>query len=327
MKTVVKLRQKSVGVSFAGGGAKSFAELATLEALQKKDVRISAVTGTSMGSFLAAGLAYGLTLEELERLIIETDAALEASELFKKRPVWLTLLAVNQGIGLVSSERLAEVVAPLHVLYQDVMLSDLPLPIAIPTVDIITGKIIVFTNRKDYFNRNMADQQWEFYEGDITVLEACLASSAYPLMIQPLMIDDYQLVDGGVLMNSPVDLFDRTQTEFLVSIGIKRKVYEGPALKSNEVALRAMNFLMSQQIDRSIASADVMLQFELTQSTFSFGQAAEIIAAGRKFMLDHSLDLSQLYEKEIVESTIGSTWSDYSNLKDRMKTWLRKASR
>ena len=50
MAITVKLKQKSVGISFAGGGAKSFAELATLEALNEKSVKISAVTGTSLNS-------------------------------------------------------------------------------------------------------------------------------------------------------------------------------------------------------------------------------------------------------------------------------------
>lgn len=323
METTVKLRQKSVGLSLAGGGAKSFAELATIEELTKKNVKISAVTGTSMGAFLAAGLAYGLSLSELEQLIIETDEALGESEVFKKRPMWMNVLMVNQSTGLVVAQRLAEIISPLHKLYQGVMLSELPMPIAIPTVDLISGKIIVFTNREEYFAQENEGLNWEFYEKDISVLEACLASSAYPLMIQPVSIGDYQLVDGGVLINSPVILFDRSQTQFVVSVGIKRKTYDGPAIKSNEVALRAMNFMMSQQIDHSIRTADVVVQFELTQSTFTFRQATDILAAGRAFMTDHPLDLSQLYEKIVIEPTVVPNRSDLHQLKDRMKNWFR----
>lgn len=323
METTVKLRQKSVGISFAGGGAKSFAELATVEALKDKNIKISAVTGTSMGAFLAAGLAYGLSVGELEQLIIKTDAALDESDLFRKRSMWVNLLMVNQSTGLVDSQRLADTVKPLHELYQGVMLSDLPMPIAIPTVDIISGKILVFTNRKEYFARQRDGIQWEFYEGDVSVLEACLASSAYPLMIQPVNVDDYQLIDGGVLMNSPVVLFDRSQTEFVISIGIKRKTYEEPAVKSNEVALRAMNFMMSQQIDHAIRTADVILRFELTHSTFSFGHAEEIIAEGRHFMSQYPLNLSQLYEKEVIEPKTHAKSGEFVRLTDRMRNWLR----
>ena len=276
-----------------------------------------------MGAFLAAGLAYGLSVDELEQLIIKTDAALDESDLFRKRSMWVNLLMVNQSTGLVDSQRLADTVKPLHELYQGVMLSDLPMPIAIPTVDIISGKILVFTNRKEYFARQRDGIQWEFYEGDVSVLEACLASSAYPLMIQPVNVDDYQLIDGGVLMNSPVVLFDRSQTEFVISIGIKRKTYEEPAVKSNEVALRAMNFMMSQQIDHAIRTADVILRFELTHSTFSFGHAEEIIAEGRHFMSQYPLNLSQLYEKEVIEPKTHAKSGEFVRLTDRMKNWLR----
>lgn len=323
METVVKLRQKSVGISFAGGGVKSFAELSTYETLISKNIKVSAVTGTSMGSFLAAGVAYGMDPEELEALILATDQALAESELFKKRPVWLTLLAANQSNGLVMPNRLAETVASLHPLYQGMMLSELSMPIAIPTVDIISGKIVVFTNNRSYFAQGLNEQVWEFYDGDITVLEACLASSAYPLMIQPMLIGDYQLVDGGVLMNSPVDLFDRQQTEYVISLGIKRKSYEEPAFKSNEVAMRAMNFLMSQQIDRSISSANVVVQFEVDATTFEFGNAKEIIMAGRQYMLDQTIDWGDLYEREVIESAREEVKSDeWTAIKNRFKQWF-----
>ena len=134
-----------------------------------------------MGSFLAASVAYGLTADELPALIIETDQILANSELFRKRSILVNLLAVGQGNGLVVLDKLTEVVVPLHPLYQGVKLSDLSLPIAIPTADLISGRIVIFSNQPEFF-KAQSSQTWNFYEGDITVLEACLASSAYPLM-------------------------------------------------------------------------------------------------------------------------------------------------
>ena len=104
-----------------------------------------------MGSILAAGVAYGLTADELQALIIETDQILANSELFRNRSILVNLLAVGQGNGLVVLDKLAEVVVPLHPLSQGVKLSDLSLPIAIPTVDLISGRIVVFSNQPEFF--------------------------------------------------------------------------------------------------------------------------------------------------------------------------------
>lgn len=104
-----------------------------------------------MGSFLAASVAYGLTADELPALIIETDQILANSELFRKRSILVNLLAVGQGNGLVVLDKLAEVVVPLHPLYQGVKLSDLSLPIAIPTADLISGRIVIFSNQPEFF--------------------------------------------------------------------------------------------------------------------------------------------------------------------------------
>ena len=101
--------------------------------------------------------------------------------MFRKRSILVNLLAVGQGNGLVVLDKLAEVVVPLHPLSQGIKLLDLSLPIAIPTVDLISGRVVVFSNQPEFF-KAQSEQTWDFYEGDITVLEACLASSAYPLM-------------------------------------------------------------------------------------------------------------------------------------------------
>lgn len=106
MSEVGSRKQKTIGLSFSGGGAKSFAEVAILDELDQKNIKISSVAGTSMGSFIAAGVAYGLSTQALKELIIETDRAIAESEVFKKRQFLTNFLVLNYSTGFVAVEKI-----------------------------------------------------------------------------------------------------------------------------------------------------------------------------------------------------------------------------
>ena len=109
-------KQKTFGLSFAGGGVHGWAELAAYEELERQNIRIDAVTGTSMGSFLAAAVASGLTSKEMEEIIKQTDQVIEDSKLFNRRAL-LRLFYLRQPMGLVLMEKIIEVIRPMNDFY------------------------------------------------------------------------------------------------------------------------------------------------------------------------------------------------------------------
>ena len=111
-----EMRQKTFGLSFAGGGVHGWAELAVYEEVEKQDIRIDAVTGTSMGSFLAAAVASGLTSKQIKNIIEETDQVIEESKLFNRRAL-LNLFSFRQPMGLVLMDKIMKVIKPMNDLY------------------------------------------------------------------------------------------------------------------------------------------------------------------------------------------------------------------
>ncbi|UUX34698.1 patatin-like phospholipase family protein [Fundicoccus culcitae] len=299
-----RLKQKTIGLSFSGGGAKSFAEVAILEELERKNLNISSVTGTSMGAFIAAGVAYGLSIEEIKDLIIATDSALAESEIFKKRQMVTNFLVLNYSNGFVPVDKIKEVVVDIHPLFRDVMLSELEMPIAIPAADLISGKLVVFSNQPNQFIDD--DDKIVYFHKDISVIDACLASSSYPFVIQPMMVEQYQLVDGGLLLNSPANLFKRApegQIEYVISVGLEAKKYIQPAMRTNDVINRSLSLMRSQQVDLSIALADIHYGFPVgSASTFVFGHAERTIESASEHLKDNPLTLVNVYHRETRQS-------------------------
>lgn len=290
-----ELRQKSLGVSFSGGGVQAWAEVAAYAELERQGIEIDAVAGTSMGSFIAAAIASGLTSEEVYQIIQDTDHAIVESSIFG-RQAFFSLFSFRQPMGLVLMEKLAEVIRPVSKIYGEVMLSDVPKPLAIPAVDIIQNKMIIFSNQPEYFKQ--VYENAEFYDGDISLVKACLASSAYPVILSPVEVEDYQLIDGGVLMNSPAALFSKVKIEYILELRLPQFKNVEPAGKRMDVALRAIGIMVANQENKFKEISDQQYYLDVNvPGIFEFGDSEPIIEAGKKFVSENPIDVTDMYEE------------------------------
>ncbi len=290
-------QQKRLGVSFCGGGVKALAQFAVYEELYKQNIRVTAVTGTSMGAFLASGLALGMPPEQMWEMLLEADAAVAKSGLFSNRAL-LNLLPFRHANGLVIQDKLAEVLRSHLKAFGDTLLSEVPLPLAMPAVDLITGKLVIFTNRPDYFREDLENAC--FYSKDIRLADAVLCSCAYPVVLTPVLLDEFQLTDGGVRLNSPAVLFKRDLVDFVLAVRLKRQAYGTRAEKSREVGLRTISILINQQNQDASALAKVDAEYVLPVDigdVFSFGQSERVMEAGREALKQLEPDWDFYYEE------------------------------
>src|SRR5262245_266831 len=58
-------KRRTVGLALSGGGARGFAHVGVLKALQDNQIPIDCVAGTSAGSFVGAAVAAGLNADEI----------------------------------------------------------------------------------------------------------------------------------------------------------------------------------------------------------------------------------------------------------------------
>lgn len=65
MRLVRILTGKSVGLVLGGGGARGFAHIGVIRALNEAGIPIDIIGGTSMGAVIASHYAMGMTIEEM----------------------------------------------------------------------------------------------------------------------------------------------------------------------------------------------------------------------------------------------------------------------
>ncbi|HEY0588267.1 MAG TPA: patatin-like phospholipase family protein, partial [Pseudoduganella sp.] len=66
-------KRPRVALVLSGGGARGFAHVGVLRALQEMRIPVDIVVGTSMGSVIGGAWAAGASLKDLERMAATTD--------------------------------------------------------------------------------------------------------------------------------------------------------------------------------------------------------------------------------------------------------------
>jgi len=167
-----------VALALAGGGVKGAAHIGLIKALQEEKIEITSMSGTSIGSIVAALYALGYTSEEMLKLF-----KYFAKELFKADRKYL-MENVKQrkgliGMGIWSGKSLEDALDECARMKQKHYLKDIGFPIRIPTVDILNGEKYVCTNCPLGIENEITD---------ITIGKAVRASASYPRSVRTMWI-------------------------------------------------------------------------------------------------------------------------------------------
>ncbi len=160
---------KKIGLVLSGGGTRGGAHLGVLKAIDELGVKISVISGVSAGAIIGSLYAAGYN----------PDAIFEE---FKDQSYFGISNISWQKSGLFTMNSLRK---SLESLINKDDFSELKLPMFINTTDILTGREVIFSNGP--------------------LFDAIIASASVPVIFEPIFIGKYQLQDGGILNNLPVD--------------------------------------------------------------------------------------------------------------------------
>ena len=288
-----EIPKEMFGLSLAGGGLKSFSQLAVLRDLEEHHVAIDAVAGTSMGAVIAALVACGLSAQQIEDALLEAEKEFAESGIFS-RPAQKIIQHVREhNNGFVALQDLHQMACGLYEKFGCRMLSDCLIPLAITSVDIHTSELVVFTNKPEFFKSATGD--WIIYPHDIELGLAVAASCAFPLVFSTACIDERQLVDGGVMMNLPTPLFNREHFSVLMSVTMIYDAVDRQLASPFNVAIQSLDILI-RQLDRQMTKqADIQVNFPIEPHlVFKVGAGREVIAAAKEMLLDNPIDYDLL---------------------------------
>jgi NTE family protein len=191
------------GIVLSGGGARGFAHLGVLRALEEAKVPIDVVGGASIGAIIGAGFAAGWSLSEMTQVY---RASFIASDPLSDWTLPLVSLVGGRSVSRLLKEA-----------YGRRDIEDLALPYFCVSTNLTAGRSVV----------HRSGRLWKWLR----------ASAAIPGVLPPVFHGGQVLVDGGVMNNLPVDAMrDGLVADVIaVDIGADDAVLGPPKLEEFEL--------------------------------------------------------------------------------------------
>ncbi|WP_010284612.1 patatin-like phospholipase family protein [Bacillus timonensis] len=190
---------------FSGGGIKGFALIGAYQAIEAKGLTFKRMAGTSAGSLIASLIAAGYTSAE----IIELMEELDLSEFLDQRKALLPTplakwLLLYWRLGLYKGDMLEKWIYQKLRAKGVVTFQNLPQGrLRIIASDLTNGRIMVLPDDLERYG---------IHPASFSVAKAVRMSCSLPYFFEPVRLKDYKgntiVVDGGVLSNFPIWLFD-----------------------------------------------------------------------------------------------------------------------
>lgn len=190
-----------LGIALSGGGIRGIAHAGVLKALEDNDIHIDIIGGTSAGSLVASLYAMGYSPYYIYILFKRYSS--ELAEI-NSGPIISGIgnfMMNKKGVfkGLKSGKNIETIYNKIAYKKGIRKVSQIEMPLVIPTVDITNSKEYVITNKIPKNEENK-----EQYITDITVGKAVRASSSFPAVFTPCEYKEHAFMDGGALDNVPV---------------------------------------------------------------------------------------------------------------------------
>ncbi len=257
----------SIGLALSGGGAKGAAHIGVLQALKEENIQIDYISGTSSGSIVASLYAVGYNPFNIYDLF---DAY--CSHIFdcdKKLPFRLagTFFTGRVSIkGLAKGDKLEKFLKMYFAKKGVYDISDVEFPLAIPTVDLTSGEEVYFLSKYiDGESRSNGYDDLPSYIYSSNLASIVRASSSFPAVFEPKIINSKVLVDGGVRVNTPVTILrkmgadkvlavcfdknDNCQSYTKNIIGITLKTFDIMGHQINEEELLKADYILTPNVE------------------------------------------------------------------------------
>lgn len=287
-----------IGLVLSGGGARGGVHVGVLRALEELHVPIDYIAGTSIGAVIGGFYASGMTVDQIEDVIngIDWEAAFledtprELRSFRRKREDDLFLVDQRPGfnngefqlpIGIVQGQVIdlitAETVLPAA-LVRD--FDNLPIPFRAVAADIATGEAVILRSG------NLAS--------------ALRATMSVPAVLAPIEIDGRLLVDGGIVMNLPVEVARDMGADIVIAVDVSAPLLNREDLDSVlDVTAQLTTLLTRYGVTDQLAELgerDVLLTAELDEQfgSTTFARMAETIPVGYELAMRNAGELQAL---------------------------------
>ncbi|QLC67104.1 patatin-like phospholipase family protein [Flavobacterium sp. LPB0248] len=274
------VKRPKIGLVLSGGGAKGFAHIGVLKVLEEAGIKIDYIGGTSMGSVIGGLYASGYNASQIDSIFKKTnfdelinDYIPRSSKNFygkKNDELYAVVLPFsNFRIGI--PEALSKGMYNYNLLSSLTRnvrhvrdFNELPTPFLCIGTNIETGEEVLLN------------------KGNL--VQAMMASAAFPSLFTPVEIDGNLLVDGGVVNNYPIKEVRNLGADIIIGVDVQDDLLKRKNLKNaTRILVQITNLQSIEKMKSKVKDTDIYIKPDIRDfGVISFDRGEEIIRKGEE---------------------------------------------
>ena len=294
LKSAKDNKNLKVALVLSGGGVKGYAHLGVLRILERENIKIDYITGTSIGALVGTLYSIGYSVDEIEKFLDDvnvssfletvtdnTNLSLEKKESLKKYSAYLSFdnelnFSFPKGLKGTGEEYLILKKILGKYEYMD-SFDNFPIPLRIVATNLNTGETKAFS------------------KGDVA--KALIASMAIPSIFEPMKIDGEIYVDGLVSRNLPVEEAYDMGADIVIASDIGAPVVEKDDYNILSVMSQANTIQASNITKVSREKASILISPDIKDiSAIASSKKEELMKLG-KLAAEKEIDKIRLLTK------------------------------
>ncbi len=273
-------KKKRIGLALGGGGARGLAHIGVLRVLEKEEIPIHLIVGTSIGALVGGAYVSGMNPDELRKKVEEylnstefRSSTIKAFEtVHAKGEVGLAqriqtylrnhfyLIQAMFKPGILSNE---DFQTTIDYFIPDIQIEETRIPFRAVATDLVSGEEIIFSKG--------------------SLRQAVMASCAVPGAIAPLKEGERLLSDGGTICRVPSPVARKEGVDVVIAVVVDRGIGSEELRSVVDVYLRVSEIMGERLKQYELAEADVVIRPEVGDLHWSsFSQAMNLIDEGEK---------------------------------------------
>lgn len=206
-----------VGIALSGGAVRGISHIGILKILEREKITVDFIAGTSIGALIGALYASGTTVNEIEQIA--------------KTAKWKELVDFTiPKTGLITGKKIEDYVKKI---LKCKNFEELKIPLSIITTDLNSGEKIVFN------------------QGD--TVKAVRASISVPGVFEPVVDNNYILVDGGLVDPIPVDIVKAMGADIVIAVDLTININSADLIDKQKEESKLAEFFEREFITTEIS--------------------------------------------------------------------------
>jgi len=293
-----------IGLALGGGGARGLAHLGILQELERAEISVDFLTGSSMGALIAAVYAQSPSAARA----VERFRAYLASTEFNKTNVDFLHSPTREEVprwegmfqrfasfirkGIFYSQSLtrqapiseADFTQNINFLLDDRNLEETAIPLAVVALDLKSCQEVVLQKG--------------------SIRSAVSASCAIPGILPPIKIQDWELIDGGWIDRVPVRPARNMGADFVIAVDVAEELDEDTDFSTGlGIVLRTYDISRCALSRLQLEEADLIVCPDVSKVHWSdFGHLDECIWAGAEAIRQKTEEIRRKIERNKIRN-------------------------